>query len=589
MPFGVVSGSCTVSNVVDDVLIDPTLRVQSVYVPVSDGARLAVDVWLPVDQVTRGSTVSTVLRVTPYSRALEPPGPGAELDTNFAAGNMWAQAGIALVLVDARGSGASFGTRTTGLDAREIADYGEVIDWIAAQPWSNGRVGAFGTSYEGMAAELMARLANPHLLAVAAVTSPLDPYRQLFYPGGSANVSTPPEGPAPPPVKPVDGPAGPALLAQALREHQANGNQAEILSRWPSRDDSAEGASWDSVSPASWQNEIESSGVPMLVRAGWVDGGFVAGTLARFATFSNHQEVEIGPWGHGGGSFADPLRPDAALAGDELSPEGQDRRLVDFFTRYLVEGERPEAQRSLRFSTLGTDRWETATSWPLEGVVVRRWYLRSAGHLDEKAGPASTVSYRVDPAASSGATNRWHAIMLGRGAAYPDRRAADSLLLTQTSDPLPTDLHVLGFPVVTLRLATSSSDGAVYVYLEDVGPGGEVSYLSEGCLRFLHRQTAGPAEPTRLGVPRSFSRPDNRPVLAGDYMDLVVELLPVSALLRTGHRARVAIAGHDAASFARYGEAGETFTIELGERSYLDLPVAPPEIPKAEGPKVVKS
>jgi len=51
---------------------------------------------------------------------------------------MWARAGIALVLVDARGSGASFGTRTTGLDEREIADYGEVIDWIAAQPWSNG-------------------------------------------------------------------------------------------------------------------------------------------------------------------------------------------------------------------------------------------------------------------------------------------------------------------------------------------------------------------------------------------------------------------------------------------------------------------
>jgi putative CocE/NonD family hydrolase len=154
---------------------------------------------------------------------------------------------------------------------------------------------------------------------------------------------------------------------------------------------------------------------------------------------------------------------------------------------------------------------------------------------------------------------------------------------------LPIDLHVLGFPVVTLRLATSSSDGAVYVYLEDVGPGGEVTYLSEGCLRFLHRQTAGPAEPTRLGVPRSFSRPDNRPVVAGDYMDLVVELLPVSALLRTGHRARVAVAGHDAASFARYGEAGETFTIELGERSYLDLPVALPEIPNAEGPNFVKN
>ena len=62
----------------------------------------------------------------------------------------------------------------------------------------------------------------------------------------------------------------------------------------------------------------------MLIRAGWLDAAFAAGALRRFATFSNHQEVEIGPWGHGGGSFADTLRPDGTLDGNLLSPEGQD-------------------------------------------------------------------------------------------------------------------------------------------------------------------------------------------------------------------------------------------------------------------------
>ena len=142
-----------------------------------------------------------------------------------------------------------------------------------------------------------------------------------------------------------------------------------------------------------------------------------------------------------------------------------------------------------------------------------------------------------------------------------------------TSGPLPADVHVLGFPVVTMRLATSGADGAVYVYLEDVDAGGHVSYLTEGCLRFLHRRTAGPAEPVRLGVPRTFARSDALRVVLGNPMGLTVPLLPVSAVIPAGHRVRVAIAGHDASCFTRYGPAEETFTLRRGRDSHLDLPV----------------
>ena len=120
------------------------------------------------------------MRVTRYHRAAAPQEPGPEADTNAAAGELFNRAGFALVVVDARGTGASFGTRTGELSEREIADYGELIDWIAAQPWSNGRVGVYGGSYEGQAAELIAGLGNQHLVAVAALFSPYDPYRELF-------------------------------------------------------------------------------------------------------------------------------------------------------------------------------------------------------------------------------------------------------------------------------------------------------------------------------------------------------------------------------------------------------------------------
>jgi predicted acyl esterase len=100
-----------------------------------------------------------------------------------------------------------------------------------------------------------------------------------------------------------------------------------------------------------------------------------------------------------------------------------------------------------------------------------------------------------------------------------------------------------------------------------------VAYLTEGCLRFIHRRMTGPSQPARLGAPRSFARTDSRDVVPGQYLDLVVELQPVSALIRAGHRIRVAIAGNDGSCFARYGPPEETFTLELGKGCYLDLPL----------------
>jgi uncharacterized protein len=581
--------------------IDPGYRVQSLYVAVSDGVRLAVDVWLPVERIARGERIGTAFRATRYHRAEQRQGPEPEADSNHAAGELWTRAGFALVVADARGTGASFGFRTMELSPREIADYGELIDWVAAQPWSNGRIGVYGTSYEGQAAELVAGLGNPHVVAVAALFSPVDPYRELFYPGGCATggrfarwmcesqikdgvadaverlselIGVPAEELSlPAPVKPVDGPHGRALLEAAIGEHQANVDMHMLLGRAPCSDDRLSGLDWQVTTPAAARQAIEATGVPMLVRAGWLDAAFAAGALRRFRTFANQQEVELGPWGHGGETYADTLRPDGTLAGDLLLPEGQDRRLVEFFTRYVERAETPDGKRSLTFCTLGTDQWRTVSSWPPQGAGVHTWYLASPGRLASEPGPARDLRHVVDPAAATGPTNRWLAIDLGRGAAYAARRQADEALLTFTSEPLPADLHVAGFPVVSLRLATSGSDGAIYVYLEDVAPDGEVTYVTEGCLRFVHRSTTGPAEPTRLGVPRSFAKADRLAVEPGQDLDLAVELLPIAARFRAGHKIRVTLGGHDAACFDRYGPPDETFTVQLGEHSILDLPV----------------
>ncbi|WP_460529528.1 CocE/NonD family hydrolase [Flindersiella endophytica] len=564
--------------------IDPKRLLQSVYVPMSDGTRLAVDVWLPVQRIARGERVGIAFRGTRYHRAKAAAGPEPEADSNHELGRLWTDAGFALILSDARGTGASFGTRAMELSPREIADYGEVIDWAAAHDWSNGRVGVFGTSYEGQAAELVAALGNPHVMALAALFSPLDPYRELFYPGGCATsgrfagwmlgsrrldgIAEQPPGAKPDLVKPVDGPEGAALLAAAIAEHQGNVDMLPLMRRAPFRDDSLPGLDWLATTPAAHQEAIQATGVPMLIRAGWLDGAFAAGAVRRFATFTNQQEVEIGPWGHGGRTFADTLLPNGALAGDRLLPEAQDRRLVEFFSRYVERAEPPDGRRALTFGTLGTDLWQTVEEWPPPGTAVRRWHLNPGGALAPEPAAAATVRQVVDPAASTGATNRWLAVDLSEGATYPGRKEADEALLAFTSEPLDADVHLVGAPVLTLRLATSGPDGAVYAYLEAVAPSGEVIYVTEGCLRFVHRGAG-------LEVPKSFARSDGREVMPGADLELAVELLPVAALLPAGHRVRVAVAGHDASCFERYGPPDETFTLGLGEASWLDLPVLP--------------
>lgn len=81
----------------------------------------------------------------------------------------------------------------------------------------------------------------------------------------------------PPPVKPVDGPDGPALLDAATGEHQSNTDVHALMGRMAFRDDRVAGLDWQATAPAASGPAIASSGVPMLVCAGGLDGGLRPG------------------------------------------------------------------------------------------------------------------------------------------------------------------------------------------------------------------------------------------------------------------------------------------------------------------------
>ena len=168
-------------------------RNTSSYVSMGDGTRLAADVWVPAD-LEADQRLPAIMTTTRYWRAHDM-GPIYRLLVgldeasvpNIWMADEWNGAGYVLVLVDARGSGASSGQRPVEWSDAEVADLGEVTEWITSQSWSDGNVGAVGISYSGNTAELSAIPAHPALRAVAPLYSDFDPQFFLTMPGGVYN------------------------------------------------------------------------------------------------------------------------------------------------------------------------------------------------------------------------------------------------------------------------------------------------------------------------------------------------------------------------------------------------------------------
>jgi putative CocE/NonD family hydrolase len=131
---------------------------------------------------------------------------------------------------------------------------------------------------------------------------------------------------------------------------------------------------------------------------------------------------------------------------------------------------------------------------------------------------------------------------------------------------------------VNLYVSSSHEDGAFIVYLEDVAPDGRVTYITEGQLRAVMRKISDD-EPLyrKFGPHRSERRADAMPLVRGEVAELSFDLWATSALIRKGHRIRVALAGADKDSFARYPREGGIPTITVARNrvhpSHIVLPV----------------
>ncbi len=306
-----------------------------------------------------------------------------------------------------------------------------------------------------------------------------------------------------------------------------------------------------------------------------MDAGTSEAALARFRSAPGvPMEVWITANNHGGDVGGDPfLAPQAA---PQPSEEAQFASMRDFAER-LRRGETIE--RVVNYYVLGAQEFRRTHVWPPAGVAERLFYLSDGGVLTERPGRNSVARYDVDLEATTGTNTRW-STQLGAPPAYPDRAAADRTLLVYDSAPMPQDMEIAGAPVIMLYVSAETDDPAFFIYLEDVAPDGRVTYLTEGMLRAIHRRPADPAAlPYDPGpAPHSFLRSDAMAVVPGEVMEVRFALFSTAALVRAGHRLRVAIAGADTSLFHVYSHgAPEVFRVRQGGRtpSTITVPMRP--------------
>jgi putative CocE/NonD family hydrolase len=468
--------------------------------------------------------------------------------------------GYAVIVVERPGTGASFGVMNASFEvgAKEV---NEILEWIAAQDWCNGKIGMYGDSFQAMIQFAAATTRNPHLKALFPTSSGFDMYSSISYPGGIYNKtfasffswSTSFLEHVP---TPVDSDKDGSLLAQARKERGGStlGKQSEgWLKPFPFRDSTTSDGNkiWEGAANLyPLLDRINKSGIPVYMTTGWYDLFSGAGDMFLwYANLTVPRRLLVRPADHS----------EVEKNQFDLDFNSEAHRWFDYWLKGIDNGIMNEP--SIYYYVMGAskkDAWRTSAQWPLANQKLTRFYfgegktgsvasindgfLRPEPQHDKDAADVYTVDYST----TSGKYSRWYAVNWPRN--YPNMQINDQKALTYTTPPLESDMEVTGHPVVHLWFVTDASDLDFFVYLEEVD-GSRSTYLTEGNLRASHRALSK-APFNNLGLPyHRHYKSDLAPIAAGEPVELVFDLLPTSYLFRSGNHIRITVTCADADNF----------------------------------------
>lgn len=466
-------------------------EIENVWIPMSDGTRLAARVWLPVD--AEQNPVPVIWNYCPYfKRSFTRLGD----DMRFP---YYAAHGYACVRVDIRGSGDSEGLPMDEYVKQEQDDALEIIAWMAAQPWCSGAVGMEGISWSGFNSLQVAARRPPALKAIITHCSTDDRYADdAHYKGGAilhdkfnwgAIFWTIQGQPSDPEITGWDG--WRERWLERLNNIEYNvGNWLQHQRR---------DTFWKHGSVCEDYSQIAC---PVYAIGGWTDA-YKNSVFRLLENLKVPAKGLVGPWTH--------TYPHTGIPGPAIGYLDEALRWWDHWLKGKNTGIMDEPRlrvwmqdkASSERMTEVPGRWVAEETWPSSRIKPKTYFLNGARSLDEKE--AAETQLDLDPLQTVGlASGNW----CPSGGTSPDdlpielaqdQRQDDARSLTFDSAPLSKDIEILGAPEVTLELAVDKPVAFIAVRLNEVWPTGESNRATYGILNLTHRDSHENPEPLEPG------------------------------------------------------------------------------------------
>jgi putative CocE/NonD family hydrolase len=446
----------------------------------------------------------------------------------------------------------------------ESLDGYDTVEWAAALPYSNGKVGMFGGSYVGATQYLAAIAKPPHLAGICPTVTASNYHDGWTYQGGAFeqwfNESWS-SGLALDTIRrrsekgmnPLEGSKVLPLVTYPLLEAPSAAGIAPYFTDWlahPSYD-----IYWKQISIEDHYADIQ---VPIYGIGAWYDI-FLGGTLRNYVRLKTEagteaarkgQRLEVTVGGHAGGG----RKIGAVDFGEKLETD-EDGRMLEWYD-WLLKGEinGVDKEKPVRVFVMGKNEWREEDDWPLARAKSTRYYLHSGGTANglggngtlNTAAPAEEKAdqYVYDPSEAVptiGGPLCCQALPTGNGP--QDQRPAEERpdVLVYTTVAFAKDTEVTGPVSLDLYASSSAVDTDFTGKLVDVWPNGFAQNLTEGILRLRYRNSQ---EKPELANP-------------GETYHITVDLWATSNVFLAGHKLRLEISSSNFPRFDRNLNTGE--------------------------------
>ena len=536
----------------------------------SDGVKLAMDIVRPArDGKPVGELMPVVWNYYRYHRAREQDGNILSLVDRTPSLQTLVKYGYVIVVVDARGTGASYGSHDKGPNSNDQArDIYEITEFIASQPWSDGNVGMFGHSYSGYMQFRAAAGSPPHLKAVFPSMGTFDLYEIMYRGGIFADKFAQGAGRGlhywdiETAAAPVDEDPSGKLLAEARTAHGDNVDAYVFLKTYTYRDTRNNDLTfWIENNPGTYMKEVNRSGIPVYQWAGWFDFN-IRDMFQWFANLRNPQKLTIGPWSHASYNW------DSLLAVEQL-------RWFDHWLKGIDNGIMDEP--AINYAVIGCGEnptWSSTDDWPISDAENAAFYFNT--------GPSGSIRSVNDGILSTKAPTRdkehdTYVVDYSATSEDDDMSTNDVRGLTFTTAPIDDDITIIGHPVVTLFISSTAEDVDFYVYLEEIDQEGASECITTGILRASHRLMAEPPF-NNLGLPyhRHFAA-DVKPLEKNTVAECQFDLLPIARVFKKGNRIRVTVTCADK-NYTEHGQVDPPPAVNINHNkryaSHIVLPIA---------------